>query len=85
MIWKLGSGGWKAKGVKGTESVVRWKYRVVEYKVKGGIISTMHTEKDYLSELNALGGEGWELVEVIPFTEHQGRLARIHLILKKPE
>jgi uncharacterized protein YjhX (UPF0386 family) len=62
-----------------------WKYQVLEYKVKGGIISTMHTEKDYLSELNALGREGWELVGVIPFTENQGRLSRIHLILKKPD
>ena len=65
--------------------MARWKYQVLEYKVKGGIVSTMHTEKDYLSELNTLGREGWELVGVIPFTENQGRLSRIHLILKKPE
>jgi len=57
----------------------------LEYKVKGGIISTMHTEEDYLSELNTLGTEGWELVGVIPFTENQGRLSKIHLILKKPD
>jgi len=65
--------------------MARWKYRVLEYGTKGGIFREMGTEKDYLRELNLLGGEGWELVGVIPFTENQGRLSRIHLILKKPE
>ena len=65
--------------------MAKWKYRVLEYKVKGGIFSKMRTGDDYQSELDALGREGWELVGVIPFTEHQGRLATIHLILKKPD
>ena len=62
----------------------KWRYQVLEYEVKGGILGKMHTEEDYLSELNALGRESWELVGVIPFTESNGRLAKIHLILKKP-
>ena len=63
--------------------MARWKYRVLEYRIKGGTIREMQTEEDYLSELNALGREGWELVGIIPFTESQGRLSKIHLILKK--
>jgi len=45
----------------------------------------MDAKENYQSELNALGAEGWELVGIIPFTENQGRLSKIHLILKKPE
>ena len=30
-----------------------------------------------------VGRDGWELVGIIPFTENQGRLSRVHLILKK--
>jgi len=45
----------------------------------------MDAKENYLRELNALGIEGWELVGIIPFTENQGRLSKIHLILKKPE
>jgi hypothetical protein len=63
----------------------RWKYRVLDYKIKGGVVTEMRTEEDYLHELNVLGVEGWELVGVIPFTENQGRLSKIHMILKKPE
>jgi len=65
--------------------MARWKYRVLDYKIKGGIVTEMRAEKDYLHELNVLGVEGWELVGVIPFTENQGRLSKIHMILKKPE
>ena len=63
----------------------KWKYQVLEYKVKGGIAREMHMEGDYLKDLNAAGWEGWELVGIIPFTENQGRLSRLHLIMKKPE
>jgi hypothetical protein len=65
--------------------MTRWKYQVLEYNIEGGILREMRTKNDYLLELNALGGEGWELVGIIPFTESQGRLSKIHLILKKPE
>ena len=65
--------------------MARWKYRILEYGVKGGIFRKMRTAGDYLNELNALGREGWELVGIIPFTETYGRLSKIHLILKKPE
>ena len=77
--------------------MARWKYQVLEYEAKGGILGksrTMedfledgkaYTRKHYLPELNALGREGWELVGVIPFTEDQGNLSKIHLILKKSE
>jgi hypothetical protein len=65
--------------------MARWKYRVLEYEVKGGIFSRMRTEGDYISEINKLGTEGWELTGVIPFTENQGRLSKVHLILKKAE
>lgn len=58
---------------------------MLEYKIKGGTIREMRTEEDYLPELNALGRKGWELVGIIPFTENQGRLSKIHLVLKKPE
>ena len=63
----------------------KWRYQVLEYKIKGGIAREMRPEKDYLTELNALGREGWELVGVIPLTESNGRLSKIHLILKKTE
>ena len=63
--------------------MAKWEYRILEHKVKGGFAREMHTKEDYLPELNALGREGWELVGVIPFTESNGRLAKIHLILKK--
>jgi hypothetical protein len=61
----------------------KWEYRVLEYEVKGGIFKKMNTEKNYLTELNDLGRDGWELVGIIPFTENQGRLSKVHLILKK--
>jgi len=67
------------------KAMARWKYQVLECEVKGGIISKMHTKEDYLPELNAMGREGWELVGLLPFTENQGRLSKVHLILKKPE
>lgn len=63
----------------------RWKYRVLEHSIKGGYFREMGAKEDYLSELNALGREGWELVGILPFTENQGRLSKIHLIMKKPE
>jgi hypothetical protein len=63
--------------------MARWEYKVLEYRVKGGIAREMHMEGNYLSELNDAGREGWELVGIIPFTENQGRLSRVHLILKK--
>ena len=63
--------------------MAKWEYQVLEYDVKGGIMRKMDVEKDYLSELNAFGRDGWELVGIIPFTENQGRLTRFHLILKK--
>ena len=63
----------------------KWRYQTLEYNVKGGIFSKMRTEQDYVSKLNGLGREGWELVGIIPFTENQGRLSKIHLILKKPD
>ena len=63
----------------------KWRYQILECEVKGGIMRKMSTTGDYLQELNALGKEGWELVGIIPFTENQGRLSRIHMILKKPD
>ena len=63
----------------------RWKYRVLECKIKGGYFREMDSRENYLDELNALGREGWELVGILPFTENQGRLSKIHLILKKAE
>ena len=63
--------------------MARWEYRTLEYEVKGGLMRKMDVEKDYVSELNDLGRDGWELVGIIPFTENQGRLTKIHLILKK--
>ena len=65
--------------------MARWKYQVLEYKTKGGYFREMDAKENYLSDLNALGREGWELVGIIPFTENQGRLSKIHLILKKLE
>ena len=65
--------------------MTRWKYRILEYEMKGGVFREMHTGEDYLRELNALGREGWELVGIIPFIENQGRLSKIHMILKKTE
>ena len=62
----------------------KWRYQVLDYRVKGGIAREMRPEEDYLSELNNLGREGWELVGIIPFTESNGRLSKVHLILKKP-
>jgi len=63
----------------------KWEYQILDYEVKGGIARKIHIEEDYAAKLNALGREGWELAGIIPFTENQGRLARVHLILKKPE
>ena len=63
----------------------KWRYQTLECGVKGGILGKMHTEEDYVSKLNTLGRDGWELVGVIPFTENQGRLTKVHLILKKPD
>ncbi len=65
--------------------MARWEYKVLEYEVKGGFFSKMRVKEDYVTILNGNGHEGWELVGVIPFTENQGRLTRIHLILKRPE
>ena len=62
----------------------KWRYQVLDYRVKGGIAREMKPAEDYQTELNALGKEGWELAGVIPFTESNGRLSKIHLILKKP-
>ena len=61
----------------------KWEYRILEYEVKGGLFRKMDIEKNYLAELNELGRDGWELVGIIPFTEAQGRLSKVHLILKK--
>jgi len=61
----------------------KWEYQVLEYEVKGGVFRKMDVKKNYLTELNNLGRDGWELVEIIPFTDMQGRLTKIHLILKK--
>jgi len=65
--------------------MTRWVYKILEYKMKGGYLREMRVEKDYLTELNALGKEGWELAGIIPVAESYGRLVRFHLILKKPE
>ncbi len=61
----------------------KWEYQILEYGVKGGTLRTMNIEGDYLTKLNELGRDGWELVGIIPFTETQGRLSKVHLILKK--
>ena len=63
--------------------MAKWEYRVLEYEIKGGIMRKMDVERNYLNDLNEAGRDGWELVGIIPFTENQGRLSRIHLILKK--
>ena len=65
--------------------MTKWRYQTLEYDIKGGIFSKMRTGEDYISKLNAAGREGWELVGIIPFTENQGRLSKVHLILKKPD
>ena len=64
--------------------MARWEYQILEYEVKGGIFRKMDTEGNYLLELNELGRQGWELAGVVPFTENQGRLSKLHLIMKKP-
>ncbi len=61
----------------------KWEYRILEYEIKGGTLRKMDIVGDYLAQLNELGRDGWELVGIIPFTEAQGRLSKIHLILKK--
>lgn len=63
--------------------MAKWEYHVLEYYVKGGTLRKMEIERDYLAELNNLGRDGWELADIIPFTEAQGRLSKIHLILKR--
>ncbi len=63
--------------------MAKWEYRVLEYEVKGGIMRKMDVERNYLNDLNEAGRDGWELVGIIPFTENQGRLSKVHLILKK--
>ena len=63
--------------------MAKWEYRVLEYDIKGGIMRKMDVERNYLNDLNEVGRDGWELVGIIPFTENQGRLSRVHLILKK--
>ena len=61
----------------------KWEYQVLEYVVKGGNVMTMKIVGDYLTKLNELGRDGWELTGIIPFTEPRGRLSKVHLILKK--
>ncbi len=61
----------------------KWEYQVLEYGVRGGTVRVMDIAGDYLTRLNELGKDGWELVGIIPFTENQGRLTKVHLILKK--
>lgn len=65
--------------------MAKWEYKVLEYEVKGGFFSRMHIKEDYATVLSGHGHEGWELVGIIPFTENQGRLTKVHFILKRPE
>ena len=60
---------------------MKWEYCQMEVKTKG--FATSRIPDDCATELNALGREGWELVQVVPTARAFGRTDYVTFILKR--
>ena len=61
----------------------KWEYTRRSVDVSTKLFKGTKVEDDYLSDLNDLGQDGWELVAAVPLTGVAERTIGIELILKR--
>ena len=60
---------------------MEWQYRQLEVKTQG-FFQTKLPEHSF-SQLNELAQDGWEVIQVVPITEYNGRTTRVSFILRR--
>lgn len=66
--------------------MIKWTYHVFKFAPTGSLLRGGNIDTDWLGrELNALGGEGWELVNVFASAIGHGATNEVAVVMKKPD
>ena len=60
----------------------KWEYKNLKYKLGSWESWKLEDADDLFDELNKLGSDGWELVDIFHYT-NDGTLLEAHFILKR--
>ncbi|MEW5875282.1 MAG: DUF4177 domain-containing protein [Candidatus Zixiibacteriota bacterium] len=61
-----------------------WEYKTLSIKTSGGLVRDIALPETFTEECNNAGRDGWELISVLPLSEHHGRTETVELIFKRP-
>jgi hypothetical protein len=59
----------------------KWEYKNLKYEPERSFWGGIKNEDEYIHELNKLGSDGWELVDILHYTN--GLLRSVVFILKR--
>lgn len=63
---------------------MKWEYKTVLFEASGWFFGGKLDQKEFQASLNALGAEGWELVNVFDTNMAHGQTRDIVAVLKRP-
>ncbi len=60
---------------------MKYEYKAFEVQTKGIIDTKLPVE--FMAQVNEFGKQGWELVQILPLSENNGKTKRVIFIFKK--